>query len=76
MAKCIYEIRTPFFGLENAGNPRKYGGSGGCIFFVQLFWQGQKDLNPRHAVLEAMLNFLSRSDFSPILGICCQPRRW
>ena len=38
-------------------------------------WQGQKDLNPRHAVLEAMLKFLSRSDFSPILGICCQPRR-
>ena len=32
-------------------------------------WQGQKDLNPRHAVLEAMLKFLSRSDFSPILGI-------
>ena len=38
-------------------------------------WQGQKDLNPRHAVLEAMLNFLSRSDFSPILGICCQSLR-
>ena len=37
-------------------------------------WQGQKDLNPRHAVLEAMLNFLSRSNFSPFLGICCQPR--
>ena len=44
MAKCIYEIRTPFFGLKNAGNPRKYGCFGGCIFFVQLFWQGQKDL--------------------------------
>ena len=39
-------------------------------------WQGQKDLNPRHAVLETMLKFLSRSNFSPILGICCQPRRW
>ena len=38
-------------------------------------WQGQKDLNPRHAVLEAMLKFLSRSDFSPILGVCYQPRR-
>ena len=38
-------------------------------------WQGQKDLNPRHAVLEAMLKFLSRSDFSPILGICCQWQR-
>ena len=38
-------------------------------------WQGQKDLNPRHAVLEAMLKFLSRSDFTPILGIFCQPRR-
>ena len=37
--------------------------------------QGQKDLNPRHAVLEAMLKFLSRSDFSPILGICCQWQR-
>ena len=29
-------------------------------------WQGQKDLNPRHAVLEAMLKFLSRSGFAPI----------
>ena len=38
-------------------------------------WQGQKDLNPRHAVLEAMLKFLSRYGFSPILGICCQPRQ-
>ena len=38
-------------------------------------WQGQKDLNPRHAVLEAMLKFLSRSNFSPILGIYCQPHR-
>ena len=38
-------------------------------------WQGQKDLNPRHAVLEAMSNFLSLSDFSPILGIYCQPHR-
>ena len=38
-------------------------------------WQGQKDLNPRHAVLEAMLNFILHSDFTPILGICCQPRR-
>ena len=37
--------------------------------------QGQKDLNPRHAVLEAMLKFISRSNFSPILGICRQPRR-
>lgn len=52
MAKCIYGIRTPIFALKNAGNPRKYEGFGGCIFFVQLFWQGQKDLNPRHAVLE------------------------
>ena len=24
----------------------------GCIFFVATLWQGQKDLNPRHAVLE------------------------
>ena len=39
-------------------------------------WQGQKDLNPRHAVLEAMLKFLSSSNFSPIFGICCQPRLW
>ena len=75
MAKCIYGIRTPVFALKNAGSPRKYEGFGGCIFFVQLFWQGQKDLNPRHAVLEAMLKFLSRYNFSPILGICCQQRR-
>ena len=39
-------------------------------------WQGQNGSNARHAVLEAMLKFLSRSDFSPFLGICCQPRRW
>ena len=38
-------------------------------------WQGQKDLNPRHAVLETMLDFISRTVFSPILGIYCQPRR-
>ena len=39
-------------------------------------WQGQKDLNPRHAVLEAMLKFLSRSSFAPNLGICYQTRSW
>ena len=39
-------------------------------------WQGQNGSNARHAVLEAMLNFLSRSNFSPFLGICCQPRHW
>ena len=39
-------------------------------------WQGQNGSNVRHAVLEAMLKILSRSDFSPVLGICCQPRRW
>ena len=38
-------------------------------------WQEQNDSNARHAVLEAMLKFISHSDFSSILGICCQPRR-
>ena len=37
-------------------------------------WQGQNGSNARHAVLEAMLKFLSRSGFAPILGICCQTR--
>ena len=45
------------------------------VYWLLDRWQGQKDLNPRHAVLEAMLKFFSRSDFSPILEICCQPRR-
>ena len=33
---------------------------------IVTVWQGQKDLNPRHAVLEAMLVFLSRFGFAPI----------
>ena len=59
------------FGMEKARKRRILGVCG-----LLDRWQGQKDLNPRHAVLEAMLNFLSRSDFSPILEICYQPRRW
>ena len=31
---------------------RIYGLFGWCIFFVPPIWQGQKDSNPRHAVLE------------------------
>ena len=44
------------------------------VYWLLDRWQGQKDLNPRHAVLEAMLKFLSHSDFAPILGICCRLR--
>ena len=66
----IERVHSGDFGMEKA---RKRPAFRHLRTFSQ--WQGQKDLNPRHAVLEAMLKFLSRSDFSPILGICCQPHR-
>ena len=66
----IERVHSGDFGIEKARKRRIVGVCG-----LLDRWQGQKDLNPRHAVLEAMLKFLSRSDFSPILGICCQPRR-
>ena len=63
-------VQSGDFGMEKARKRRNVG-----VYRLLDRWQGQKDLNPRHAVLEAMLNFLSRSGFSPILGICCKPRR-
>ena len=65
----IERVHSGDFGMEKA---RKRPAFRHLRTFSQ--WQGQKDLNPRHAVLEAMLKFISHSDFSPILGICCQPR--
>ncbi len=35
---------------------------------VSLFWQGQKDLNPRHAVLEWMWEEAPRSGEGAVLG--------
>ena len=67
----IERVQSGDFGIEKARKRRIVG-----VYRLLDRWQGQKDLNPRHAVLEAMLKFISRSDFSPILGICCQPRRW
>ena len=64
-------VQSGDFGIEKARKRRILG-----VCRLPWRWQGQKDLNPRHAVLEAMLKFLSRSDLSPILGICCQLRRW
>ena len=34
---------------------------------VSLFWQGQKDLNPRHAVLEWMWEHTSESGGGAVL---------
>ena len=65
----LERVQSDNFGIEKA---RKRPAVEHLRTFFQ--WQGQKDLNPRHAVLEAMLNFLSRSGFAPILGIYCQPR--
>ena len=65
----LERVQSGDFGIEKA---RKCRILGVCRLLER--WQGQKDLNPRHAVLEAMLNFLSRSVFSPILGICCRLR--
>ena len=64
----LERVQSGDFGIEKA---RKCPAVEHLRTFFE--WQGQKDLNPRHAVLEAMLKFLSRSDFSPILGIYCQP---
>ena len=66
----IERVHSGVFGIEKARKRRIVGVCG-----LLDRWQGQKDLNPRHAVLEAMLKFISRSDFAPILGIYCQPRR-
>ena len=66
----LERVHSGDFGIEKARKRRIIG-----VYRLLDRWQGQKNLNPRHAVLEAMLKFLSRSDFSPILGICCQPRR-
>ena len=66
----IERVQSDNFGIEKVCKRRIVG-----VYRLLDRWQGQKDLNPRHAVLETMLNFLSRSNFSPILGICCQQRR-
>ena len=66
----IERVQSGNLCMEKARKRRNVG-----VYRLLDRWQGQKDLNPRHAVLEAMLKFLSRSDFSPILGICRQPRR-
>ena len=66
----IERVHSGDFGMEKASKRRILG-----VYWLLDRWQGQKDLNPRHAVLEAMLKFLSCSDFSPILGIYCQPHR-
>ena len=66
----IDRLHSGYFGIKKARKRRNLG-----VYRLLNRWQGQKDLNPRHAVLEAMLKFLSRSDFSPILGICCQWQR-
>lgn len=42
---------------------------------VFLFWQGQKDLNPRHAVLEPCLTFFSTCQHVPIGVGTYQPIR-
>ena len=64
----IERVQSGNFGKEKARKRRILG-----VYRLLDRWQGQKDLNPRHAVLEAMLKFLSHSNLSPILGICCQP---
>ena len=66
----LERVRSGVLGMENACKRRIVG-----VYRLLDRWQGQKDLNPRHAVLEAMLKFISRSGFSQILGICCHPRR-
>ena len=65
----LERVQSDNFGIEKARKRRNVG-----VYRLLDRWQGQKDLNPRHAVLEAMLKFLSRSGFAPILGICCQTR--
>ena len=57
----IERVHSGVFGMEKARKRRNVG-----VYRLLDRWQGQKDLNPRHAVLEAMLKFLSRSDFYPI----------
>ena len=66
----IERVHSGDFGIEKARKRRILGVCG-----LLDRWQGQKDLNPRHAVLEAMLKFLSHYDLSPILGICCRQHR-
>ena len=66
----LERVQSGDLGMEKARKRRILGVCG-----LLDRWQGQKDLNPRHAVLEAMLKFLSRSGFAPILGVCYQPRR-
>ena len=66
----IERVHSGDFDMEKARKRRSVG-----VYRLLDRWQGQKDLNPRHAVLEAMLKFISRSGFSQILGICCHPRR-
>ena len=65
----IERVQSGDFGMEKARKCRNVG-----VYRLLDRWQGQKDLNPRHAVLEAVLVFLSRSGFAPILEIYCQPR--
>ena len=67
----IERVQSGDFGMKKACKRRILG-----VYRLPWRWQGQKDLNPRHAVLEAMLKSISRSGFSPFLGICCQPHRW
>ena len=62
----LERVHSGDFGMEKARKRRIIGVCG-----LLDRWQGQKDLNPRHAVLEAMLKFISRPDFSPIFGVYC-----
>ena len=66
----LERVHSGDFGMEKACKRQNLG-----VYRLLDRWQGQKDLNPRHAVLESMLKFLLRTGFSPILEICCQPRR-
>ena len=66
--------RSPFFGLYSS---RFYieklkGTMTTCIIVIVPMWQGQKDLNPRHAVLECIR--ITRkahryADFKPFLTL-------
>ena len=43
---------TKIFRFLNIKKARKYELFEVCIYFIAQVWQGQKDSNPRHAVLE------------------------
>ena len=45
----LERVHSGYFGTKNACKRRNVG-----VYRLLDRWQGQKDLNPRHAVLEAM----------------------